>query len=263
MAKNNKVIGFAREFYTLWTVIEIPRYANIEGARVHVGTEWKYTYIQNLSMDLDKALEKVENAWGVKSPEIDESLRGVSSRSFSRYEQRALPYTVFPFGKLMHQEISTADDVWQLTRVFSGDGSIGGGKELDTLIRQKRRVLARRRLIELGELTKVDGKLLTKKEIEHLEKVKASEWFNKDGERVELKLIFVSSTSFETSFGRTYVVTYKDENGRVYIYRGGSPPYIEDKDEFFTVKVTIKHDTYREVKQTLIQRPKVLETQKS
>lgn len=255
---NTKVIGFAREYYTLWQMVTIPKYENIEGSRTHVGTEYNYNYIQNLSKDLDKAIDKVEKSWGVKDPEVDESLRGVTTRSFSRYEHRALPFDVFPYGKLKYTPIMDSNDVWQLQRVYDGEGSVGGDKEFETSIPTRRRVLARRRLIQLEELTKVEGKWLTKREIEHNKKIVESVWMHNDGERVELKLLIVSEKHYNTDFGLTSIITYNSENGDVYVYKGSNPPYVEDKDKFFNAKATIKHSEYKQVKQTLIQRVKVL-----
>lgn len=225
---------------------------------MHVGTEYNYNYIQNLSKDLDKAIDKVEKLWGVKDPEVDESLRGVTTRSFSRYEHRALPFDVFPYGKLKYMPIMDSNDVWQLQRVYNGEGSIGGDKEFETSIPTRRRVLARRKLVQLGELIRIEGKWLTKREIEHNKKVSDSVWIHNDGERVELKLLIVSKKHYDSDFGMVYVITYHDENDNVYTYKGGSPPYVENESEFFNAKATIKHSTYKEVKQTLIQRVKIL-----
>lgn len=258
MENSTKVIGFAREYYTLWSMICIKSYADVNGKRIHVSTRWDYTYIKNLSKDLDKAIEKVTSECGIKNPDVDESLRGVTSRSFTRYEYRAMSYLVFPYGKLKHESIIESDDVWQLTRIYNGGGHIGGEQEFNTLIPTKRRVLARRRLIELGELQKIGGEYLTKREIEHKKLADQSFWLHNDGERLDLKLKICSKTHYESAFGMVYVVKYTDDNGMVYYYRGCNQPYVENEEESFLAKATIKHDTYKGIKQTMIQRVKVL-----
>jgi len=57
-AKNTKLIGFATEYFTLWSLTEIRRFEVINNVRTHVYTDWKYTYIQNLSKSESEAIIK-------------------------------------------------------------------------------------------------------------------------------------------------------------------------------------------------------------
>lgn len=273
-----KLIGFATEYFTLWNLAEIKRFEEINGIHTHVSTDWKYTYLQNLSKSEEQAIEKFKERYGYE-PEIDESLRGQTS-SFTKTEMMMMPYTVFPFGKLQMVDILSADDVWQLNRVLSGEGAIGGHKEFNTLKPLKRKVLARKRLIELGEIIKfkhigekwdekngewiqnVELKYISKRDYNKLIEAKESKFYHENGEKVEINLKEVFRTGYNSSFGYVSIVTYENEVGHKYIYKGSSIPDLGESEEFVTVKATIKHSEYRGIKQNMIQRVKVLIKQK-
>lgn len=273
-----KLIGFATEYFTLWNLAEIKRFEDINGIHTHVSTDWKYTYIQNLSKSEKQAIEKFKEKYN-HEPEIDETLRGQTT-SFTKTEMMMMPYTVFPFGKLQMVEILSTDDVWQLNRVLSGEGAIGGHKELKTSKPLKRMVLARKRLIELGEIIKfnhigekwdnvkgewiknVKLKYISKRDYNKLIEAKESKFYHENGEKVEINLKEVFRTGYQSSFGYVSIVTYENEVGHKYIYKGGSVPDLGENKNFVAVKATIKHNEYRGIKQNMIQRVKVLIKQK-
>jgi hypothetical protein len=271
-SKSTRLIGFATEYFTLWNMAEIRRYEKINNLDVHVWTDWVYTYRQNLSKSEEQAIEKFKKRFGYH-PEIDDSLRGQTS-SFTKTEREMLPYTVFPFGKLQMVNILESDDAWQLNRVLSGEGAIGHPKEFNTSKPLRRRVLARKRLIELGEIIKfkhlgdkwddnkgewinnVQLKYISKIDYEHMIRVQRSSWLHENGEKVELSLQLVKKTGYESSYGYIYIIIYKTRGGQEYTYKGSTPPNIED--EFTRVTATIKNGEYRQIKQNLIQRVKIL-----
>lgn len=271
-------IGFATEFYTLWSITEAPVYRTVNDKHIQVGINWHYDYRQNLSIDKEKAVAKAHKMFPRQEfIEIDECLRGVSSKRFTRYEERVLPFTVFPFGRYMGCDIATCDDVYQLNRVLSGEGAIGGAKEYKTSIPLRRRVLARRRLIELQELIRynhtvkqwseaiedfiaVSRKYITKYENgKRLDAIARAQMAptHLDGDKVELTLTLVKLAGYESAYGYVTIATYNDENGMIYTYKGSSKPSI-GMDGFTKVKATIKNSEYNGVKQVLIQRVKVL-----
>lgn len=134
-------IGFTNVFYTLWTISKPYRHYTSQ-------YEWYWkvdaTYIQNLSFDFEKAKEKAAERGEYV---IDLEQRGEGSYSYSVsevFDER--PIDEFPFGKLVGQSISTSDDVWQLNRLFESSENKKVGI--------RRRVLARRRLIELNQLVR-------------------------------------------------------------------------------------------------------------
>lgn len=117
MITSSKVIGFATQYYTLWNQAIIDKYETIDGNEVLVGRTYNFNYMQNLSKIEDKAIQKVRKMFKIADDVevyVDESLRGISNKSFSKYVAVALPYTVFPFGRYMHCNISNCEDVYQL-----------------------------------------------------------------------------------------------------------------------------------------------------
>lgn len=271
---NTKVIGFATTFYTLWNLTENKRFETINNQHIHVGTTFNYTYIQNLSIDQDTAISKVKEKYGLDFVDVDECLRGVSQRSFQRYEEKPLPFNVFPFGKCKFDLIEFCNDVFQLMRVYDGQGAIGGNKEFETSIPLRRRVLARRKLVELGELIRYDHlsdkfngstsewekvlvKYITKGDLARKIKIEQSSYLHTEGEKIEVSIKEVSYVYYDSMYGRTYIVTYLSEEGNTYIYKGSNTPSVGE-NEFVKVKATIKHNEYKGIKQTLIQRVKVL-----
>lgn len=111
-------LGFSYTYYTLWEVGE-PQKRYTSGATVNgvfAGSyymEQKCTYLQNLSMDYNAAIEKIKERSGKYSIDLD--LKGRSS--FTRNCGNAgndMPDYVFSFGQLAGQDIRIATDVWQL-----------------------------------------------------------------------------------------------------------------------------------------------------
>jgi len=185
------------------------------------------------------------------------------------------PYTVFPFGKLQMVNILETDDVWQLNRVLSGPGAIGHPKEFNTSKPLRRRVLARRRLIELGEIVKfkhvgdkwddrlgewilnVNLSYITKRDYDYKIKVQNSFFLHTEKERVGLELKEVRRAGYDSMYGYVSIVTYNDLEGNEYIYKGTTSPCFNEEG-FTKIKATIKHEEYKGVKQTIIQRVKVI-----
>lgn len=99
-----------------------------------------------------------------------------------------------------------------------------------------------------------------------------SEWFGEVGKRYDLNLVFVGSHSWEVTFcyqkSRQYLHKFKDESGNVFVWKTGSPIFIQDGDDYRPVKVsekvslkgTIKeHGNFKGDKQTVLTRCKVME----
>lgn len=264
------VIGFANFFYTLWDVGTTERYED-EG-RVHVGTNYHFHYIKNISRDLDKAKALYPDL------EVNEDLRGKTG-SFDYYSRVDRPITEFSFGMLEGKEISSATDLWQLMRAMDEERPV------------RRRVLARRRLIELGHLVRYVhyvstypdlnwgkrddlGNLLPedRQEVKHRvnyatqgfvdqenarKRALAVEYLFQDGEKVELSIKEIEQFFFDTQYGRSYVRVYITENGDCFKYVGKSPLMLSN--ELFTkVRATIKHKEYRGLKETHLLRMKLL-----
>lgn len=87
-----QIIGFAKQFYTLWNYEAVPQYKTDSYGNHHqTGIEHKYYYCKNISTDLDKVKALYP------SVDIDTELRGTSS--FTRNEKLDLPNNYFWAGK--------------------------------------------------------------------------------------------------------------------------------------------------------------------
>lgn len=85
-----------------------------------------------------------------------------------------------------------------------------------------------------------------------------SEYVGTVGERTNFVLTYVREAHFNTDFGVTYVYTFKDENGNVIVWKTGNVFDFKENEEV-TLKGTIKeHSEYRNIKQTVLTRCKVV-----
>jgi hypothetical protein len=130
---------------------------------------------------------------------------------------------------------------------------------------------AKARAIELGLATIYNEKWVT---LEQLEKIKTREeqervfalnqgFHGQIGDKLDIRVRVVRETSFDTDWGRTYIVYYQDVvTEKIYIYMGGSPTvnaycYLTNRrySEEFNIKASIKeHKEYKGVQQTYLQR---------
>jgi hypothetical protein len=264
-------------YYTLWDVTSENVYTTLNGMHFLSGVKVNYSYIKNVSTDFEKAKDAHP---GIP---FNEDLRG---KSYSWEEVRSisedLPVNWFTFGKIKGSDITTCDDVWQLNRAMHEER---GGR---------RKVLARRRLLELGLLELYPHKTYAgsinvnwgkndsngnplpellqeqyrfrrfalKSEVplikEKQEKAsRARGHFFTNGEKVVIKVREVERFSFSANYGLTTVVTYVDESNRVFKYVGSSPNSFSD-DGFHTLKATIKHSSYNNQDETHLLRMKVI-----
>lgn len=257
------VIGFATEFYTLWSYEIIDQYSSndtVNGiAPMVVGQRIYYTYHKNISTDLAKVRAKYPEL------EIDEELKG-KSHSFWRSVKVTPETGLMSFGMYSGWRVENVTDVWQLHRAMNSEPNL------------RTRVLARRRLVELGDLVlfphfteavdNQDGhvwipirkRYMTAGQISaqllgfEASKRKSGYW-ESEGKRVSIELKEVSCASFETQWGMCYVVTMVDSDNRKFIYKGSNPPSAS-KDSFKKFTGTIKHASYKDEPQTLLQRIK-------
>lgn len=263
-----KIIGFAGKFYTLWDYQKEVHYSTTAYYEyIATGVTHKYFYIKNISTDI----EKVKSLFPYTP--IDDSLRG-KVRSWEITEKIDYPSEYFPFGKLKGSLIAESDDVWQLNRLYEG---------FDI----RRKALARRRLIELGEIVRYDWeepiydyneetdvktligttkkKYIDKQEYEaqlkekqRLEEASKIEYLHNNGDKVVVSLKKIKEFSFETDFGYCYIVTYQSEEGNTYYYKGNSPKNEIKEDKFIKVQGSVKHNEYKGLKQTFLQRIKLV-----
>lgn len=81
-------------------------------------------------------------------------------------------------------------------------------------------------------------------------------WVGEVGKRQVFRLKVERVHSYENDFGTTYINVCRDPDNNLVVYKGSQRWY---KNEELEVKATVKeHSEYEGVKQTMIQRPKVL-----
>jgi hypothetical protein len=283
---NQKKVIFLREgkeskMFTMWKSFHI------------VGYGMKEEYLKNLSTDRDKA-ESLAMAYAEKFgfTYIDDA------RDYLR--PIAKGEDVIRFGKHKDCRLSEVSDKYVLW--------IAQGcpiKELDTdrysntygeMISVNKyfggedfQAIAQREAIAKGIGTIQDGKfysveywnvILKKREARSLEK--ASEvWEHHYAEKskVQLNLTFVNETSYETCYGKTYIITFKENaTGRMFLYKGANYPIAKISYKYkdievaaegsmescksdiilkgatYQVKGTVKLGDYKGIKQTFLQR---------
>lgn len=248
-------LGFTTEYYTLWEVSEpIKKYGagQVINGVFHGNIYWEESciYVQNLSKDYDKAIRKI----GCLGKYVEDlTLRGHSSFVRNvKTETIDYPDHIFPFGQLMGRDIRECTNVWQLTRTMNDDKN------------NRRRVIARQRLIELGELIRNshfadEDRYIAKGHFQRLkeraDKQAASGHFFESGKRIELIVRRIGGFGFETQYGITYIEEYMTEAGQLVKYKGSSP--IQLPEGFCKVVGTIEHSDYQGQPETRLKRIKI------
>ena len=236
-----KTIGFTKKYYTLWEVGE-PYKEYISTYDYYIKQD--FTYIQNLSIDLEKAKAKLQD----ERYDIDLDLRGTSSFIQSSEKINEAPENIFAFGKYCGEDIIGVNDLDYTKWYYS----------------KTKNEVAKKFLLDNGYKLYKNEYIYTNEEYEAIiqederlvykESLKSGHHF-KNGDRVDLKLKRIESFSFDGYYGATFVVTYASDNGLLFKYMGGSPPNIPT-DSFINIKATIKHDNYNNINETKLQRVK-------
>lgn len=247
-------LGFSSMYYTLWEVGE-PTKKYTSGVvlnGVFTGSYYmvqECVYLQNLSMNYDTAVAKIEQRSDGKYC-IDLDMKG--SSSFTRntgLTGNDMPDYVFSFGQLAGQDIRTATDVWHLNRAMKEE------------VGRKRRVYARRRLIELSELVRNPfggDNYITPAHFKYLsdkaEKQGKSGHFFVNGSRITLTLKRIGGGSYDTQYGTVFIEEYLTSDDKVVKYKGSSP--LDINDEFIEVVGTVEHSEYNGQPETRLKRMK-------
>lgn len=268
-------IGFTNVYYTLWSVQVVQR--------VHMGAKYEdtsYHYIQNLSMNFAEAqakISKLDNGMY----DVNLELRGEEGRDFTRTRKiKNAPDYMFSFGQLAGSDMRISSDAWQLERAMREEPNV------------RARVYARRRLIELGELVRrtwmdkvivdVSSSMWDSENMENNTKRVRRNWMPKrlakfqeeigdkkglfytDKQRVVIEATLLRRKSWQQYDGFSgkevtmYRLTFLTAEGYVVEYKGSNPPSITDDKQPVKIKATIKHNVYGDLKQTFLQRLKLV-----
>ena len=217
----NPTIGFTNKYYTLWEVSD--PYQTFEG--VYTVTRQDYTYIQNLSFELDKAQQKAIEKYGEKLP-VDEELRG-KSRSFSKSLSINVNPDKFLFGKYKGQNFVDVDDVSY--KMWYWSATEGTEKESSVLQAE---------LIKRGMFIEFQGEFLTLDDFEarledEYRKLNDALFpnghYGTNGDRVTIKGEVLSVGSLNSYYGRMYLYRIAVEDVS-YFVTGGRPFDLKEGD---------------------------------
>lgn len=156
-----QLIGFATEFYTLWSYEENPVYRTDSYGNHHqVGVNHIFNYIKNISKDIDKVKSLYPNI------EINEDLRG-KTRSFSYDSKIELPDNYFWYGKYtgkLIDEILEKDFQYCL---WFADNNIGKAQEyiknhpiyifyFEAIEKEKQEMINSKQLLNVGDKVELE-----------------------------------------------------------------------------------------------------------
>lgn len=121
------LIGFATQFYTLWSVEEVPVYVtNSYGQHWLARVDERFTYHKNIS----KSLEEVRRQYPTLT--LDAELRGKTT-SFYREGKNQLPDYIFSKGKYAYQLIADVAKMdWQYV-LWAHDNMGNHASHIETL----------------------------------------------------------------------------------------------------------------------------------
>lgn len=250
------VMGFAREFYTMWTKTDVIIY-NKRGGQMR-GTF--YHYYQNLSKSEFSAKAKMERKVGSGEYEIDPTLRG--SQSYWKNGSRntwAYDDDRMQFGKFEGGLISDVEDEAYLTWYYNQvkDRTEDGNAQCVAAVLKNRGYAL------------VGTRWMTKEELEYHQererinkKVEAGNGFHgAEGQRIVIAGEVAKKFSFESQWGIVFLLSILTSDGKTYYYKGSKHEAfgyeVGDKIE---IKGSIAYSEYvdREGvahKQTMLKRP--------
>lgn len=224
-----KVIGFTNKYYTLWEVSE-PYIVYV--SRFEYYEKQDFGYIQNLSMDLEKAKAKLEGS----DYRIDLELKGQSS--FTRQSEKInnCPINLFAFGKYSGQDIMQVNDLPYAKWYYE----------------QTQNELAKQFLLYNG-YTEYENRITTQEErdfliskarkLELLQSLEKGSFFE-DGQKIELEVRKISAFSIQGVYGYSWIIEFETKCGKLVKHIGQSNPEDFSDTEFQKIKATVKHAHY-------------------
>lgn len=254
------IIGFSGTFYCLWEVW--PHWYTKE-PMAH--------YIKKLSTDLEKAkamapraivdLDVYGQKWNISETPLEPMTE--EEQIWARRDEG-----IFLFGKYNNMSIMECTDdsyirwYWTETQSYVAEMALmkAGYRWLND------------EWVSPEYFEKYINRLLVEKKLSEA----SNGHHEANGSRVTLNLWEIASFSFDGYFGQTNVITYLDDQGRVFKYMGSAWPDVTTREkpvkmvpqgdgiyklvqtapveEYTTVKATISHDNYDGVDETKLKR---------
>lgn len=247
------IIGFTEKYYTLWHKSEPYRHETDLYSQERV----KYTYLQNLSFDFDKAVEKVKEM--DLDYMVDLDLR--ANRTFYKSGTKEYKPDIFLFGKYRGKKFTEVDDTDY--KLWYYDATKEDAEKKSPLLEQQ--------LIESAELLELsDGTLATIDEIERSiseafsEHVYELDHWGTEKDRGEHTLTVRNTYGYNSSFGWVDVVEMIDAQNRLWFIRGSYRSDVEiEEGDIVVLDGTIAHKSWfdrrlgKERNETQLKRPNI------
>lgn len=234
--------GAGTKMYTLWQEISSDKF-------------YKTRFVQNLSIDKEQAWKR--------------ALEIANENELFDYSMDHLKTIVrtdsglINFGKYYGKSVNEIPDTY-LCWIAEGcpikhaDAEVGEYttyKDISDLLRNNARQLA----IEKGLFVEYNGKYISSKLMEWIQAESLGWGYHyPEKSKVNLDLKILKSTGYNTAYGYISIVTYIDTQNKKYQYKGANPPYIEDKESWFSCTATVKHDSYKDREICQLQRIKII-----
>lgn len=247
------VIGFANKFYTLWDKSDRYEYESDTFRQTRVD----YTYLQNLSFDFDKAVEKVKAMDDCYMVDLD--LKG--STSFTYEGKIEYKDDIFLFGKYKKQKFSEVNDddykLWYYSKTQDDD------EKFSPVLAQY--LLESALLLELS-----DGEFILQSDlIKNISSIFTEEvyklgHYGDQKDRITDTYYVRNTYGYESTYGYVDVIELVDRDLNLWYVRGSykSEEPIE-RGQFVEVTGTIAHKSWfdrrmgDERNETQLKRPKV------
>jgi hypothetical protein len=211
-------------------------------------------YLRNLSTDAKtaetKARDYFERVYGGQAnvqlngfADFDLSPWG-SLQPWERAQVELVEAGVWPFGKNQGKQISESEDGY----IFYWAKQIGSSNVAAMLVEKCKEIA------ETRGLYNVERHKLAVREAQTATDLANSAYVGTVGERKVFTLTLAYIAGYDSDFGHVTVEAYRDEEGRMVVYKGTAPVGAE-LGQTVIVKATIKEHSERNgIKQTLISR---------
>lgn len=242
----------------LFTLRQLDRYSH-DGEPTH-------SHVKSLSRDpavaLQKAQAHIESAG--YDPKSDlESFDPKNARDLTAWGEcdpeqqqriRLIERGVMPYGKHFGQRFDDIPVEYFANWYFDGDID----SERSDIVKERIRLQVICRRDDFMAVVEANKAAQAQREAEVEAKRSKSNHVGEVGQRILIETTITFSKGFEGFYGTTFINSLEDAEGNVFIYRGNC---IGEKGDKLTLKATVKeHGEYDGVRQTVISRPKVLES---
>ena len=231
------------------------------------GYEWdgtpRMSHIINLSRDPHQALEKARQYIISQGDSIEglakfdpDNVRDLNvwgeCDAQRQQDLRLIDKGVMPFGKHFGEAISDIDIEYFAKWYLNFDIDT---KRSDT-VKERIRLQVLPRRDEFMAVVEADKAAKAQREADLEAKRSKSSHVGEIGDRIDITATITVVKAIDGFYGVSYFTILENSEGDVFKYFGSAE--LGDKGESITLKATVKdHDKYDQVKQTVINRPKV------